>query len=165
MACRFLSFASILKSGRLSALFRCRPSEISRVEAGSPLTCRKRNMLSGLRCEGRGMGGRARRPATISIVILVTFFGFAGTFFQIPGLYRQANTRPAGHPPSDWPASPQGERREAGRPGPPPFSFVPLNTRIFEKFYAGCIPTVPNRAHDFFTSAAKLSWRLLIQCA
>src|ERR1700739_3669625 len=57
---------------------------------------------------------------SISTVILVTFFGCTGTFFSLPGSYRQANTRPAGRPPSDWPASPRGETREAGRPGPPP---------------------------------------------
>src|SRR5882762_2355240 len=123
MARRFFSFESILNSGRLSAFFRWSPSAISLVDAGSLLTCRKRNMLSGLRCEGRGIGVRIRRPALISIVILVTFLGFSGTFFTFPGLYRQANTRPANRPPSDRPDSPRGERREAGRPGPPPFSF------------------------------------------
>jgi hypothetical protein len=124
MARRFLSLESILESGRLSLFFRWSPCAISLVDAGSLLTCRKRNMLSGLRCEGRGMGFRARRSALISTVILATFLGFSGTFFRIPGLYRQANTRPASRPPSDWPGSPRGERREAGRPGPPPFSFL-----------------------------------------
>src|SRR6267143_6959369 len=56
-------------------------------------------------------------------VILATFFGSSGTFFGIPGLHRQANTRPAIRPPSEWPGSPRGETKEAGRPGPPP-SFI-----------------------------------------
>src|SRR6266404_4680532 len=36
----------------------CNAAAISSVEAGALLTCRKRNMLSGLRCEGRGIGGQ-----------------------------------------------------------------------------------------------------------
>ena len=56
------------------------------------------------------MGCRARPQALISTVILAIFLGFTGTFFRIPGLYRQANTRPAGRPPSDWPDSPRGEK-------------------------------------------------------
>ena len=49
---------------------------------------------------------RRRRGRLFSTVILATFFGSSGTFFRIPGLYRQANTRPASHPPSDWLGSP-----------------------------------------------------------
>src|ERR1700719_3917171 len=55
----FLKLASILVNGRRSDLLRRNPRAISSVEAGSLLTCRKRNMLSGLKCEGRGIG-RAR---------------------------------------------------------------------------------------------------------
>ena len=54
------------------------------------------------------------------------FFRFLRNFFLPPGIYKQANTRPASRPPSDWLDSPRGEIREAGRPGPPPFSFPQL---------------------------------------
>ena len=42
-------FASILNKGRRSTLRSCSPLAISSVEAGSLLTCRNRNMLSGLK--------------------------------------------------------------------------------------------------------------------
>src|SRR5437899_23168 len=79
-------------------------------------------MLSWLSCEGGGMSLRILPTALISPAILPFILRFPGTFFKIPGLYRQANTRPASRPPSDWPDSPRGEKKEAGRPGPPPFS-------------------------------------------
>ena len=63
------------------------------------------------------------RRCYFSTVILVTFLGSSGTFFKIPGLYRQANTRPAIRPPSEWPVPREGKIKEAGRPGPPP-SFI-----------------------------------------
>src|SRR5438874_925882 len=56
MARRFLSLESILNRGRLSFFFRCSPCAISPGDAGALLTCRKRNMLSGLKCEGRDIG-------------------------------------------------------------------------------------------------------------
>src|SRR5882672_5611314 len=123
MARRFLSFESILNNGRVSVFFRCKPWAISLADAGALLICRKRNMLSGLRCEGLGMGIASERRCYFSTVILVTFFGSSGTFFRIPGLYRQANTRPAIRPPSEWPVPREGKIKEAGRPGPPP-SFI-----------------------------------------
>src|SRR5712692_6354139 len=51
MARRFFSLSSILNTGRVSVFFRWRPRAISFVEAGSPLTCRKRSMLSGFSWE------------------------------------------------------------------------------------------------------------------
>src|SRR5258708_378493 len=36
----------------------CNAAAISSAEAGALLTCRKRNMLSGLSCERRGIGGQ-----------------------------------------------------------------------------------------------------------
>src|SRR3989442_7794513 len=124
MALRFLSLESILNSERSSVFFRSSPCAISLVDAGELLTCRKRNMLSGLRCEGRAMGCRARPQAPDFHYDFSHFFWFSQELFLGIGDYiRQANTRPAGRPPSDWPDSRRGKRREAGRPGPPPFSF------------------------------------------
>ena len=54
----FSELVSMLINGRRSAFRTCNPRAISSVEAGSLLTCRKRNMLSGLKCEGRGIGER-----------------------------------------------------------------------------------------------------------
>src|SRR6266581_491813 len=59
---------------------------LSAAEAGSLLTCRKRNMLSGLSCEGGGIGFRARRRAPSSTEILVTFFRFPRNFFRDSGI-------------------------------------------------------------------------------
>src|SRR5207245_10687881 len=84
-------------------------------------------------------------------MILVTFSGFSGTFFTFPGLYRQANTRPASRPPSDWPDSPRGEKREAGRPGPPPFSFPCSGSSLHTNDLAQRMDDfdqVPLRSHD-----------------
>src|SRR4029077_6932208 len=92
-------------------------------EAGSLLTCRKRSMLSGLSCEVRGIGSRARSQAPKFHRDSSYFFQILRNFFLSTGIYKQANTRPASRPPSDWLDSPRGEIREAGRPGPPPFSF------------------------------------------
>src|SRR5882672_3967796 len=111
MARRFLSFESILNNGRVSVFFRCKPWAISLGDAGALLICRKRNMLSGLRCEGLGIGIASERRCYFSTVILVTFF-------RIPGLYRQANTRPAIRPPSEWPGSPRGENKGGGKTWP-----------------------------------------------
>src|SRR5258707_1164249 len=114
MAWRFLSFASILNNERVSAFFRSRQLAISLAETGSLLICRKRNMLSGLRCEGRGMGYRARAQVLFFHRDFSHFFRLFRNFFQDFGIYRQANTRPASRPPSDWPVPREGKRREAG---------------------------------------------------
>jgi len=54
----------------------------------------------------------------LALQILASFLGFAGTFFWIPGLYRQANTRPAGRPPSDWPDFPERGKKGGGTTWP-----------------------------------------------
>jgi hypothetical protein len=71
----FLKLVSILVNGRRSALLRRSPRAISSVEAGSLLTCRKRNMLSGLKCEGRGIS-RARVDPRLRRTADSTYFFF-----------------------------------------------------------------------------------------
>src|SRR5882672_9761460 len=124
MAWRFLSFAKILNSGRVSVFFKCRPWAISLVEAGSPLICRKRKMLSGLRCKGRGMRYRAGAQVLFSHRDSIDFFWFFRNFF--PG-FRDYIDRPTHDRPFALRQSGrvprEGKTKEAGRPGPPP-SFI-----------------------------------------
>src|ERR1700687_1937016 len=63
-------------------------------------------------------GGAPPVGRWFSTVILATFFLSSGTFFSLPGLYRQANTRPASYPPSDRPDAPQGENKGGGTTWP-----------------------------------------------
>jgi len=55
IAPRFFNLISILNRGLRSALPRCKAAPISFAEAASLVTCRKRNMLSGLRDDVRGI--------------------------------------------------------------------------------------------------------------
>ena len=59
---------------------------MSVVDAGMLLTCRKRNMLSGLSCEGRGMGFCAGWRAAIGTTDFSQFFGFRRNFFRDSGI-------------------------------------------------------------------------------
>src|SRR5882672_1767911 len=128
MAWRFLSFAKILNSGRVSAFFRCRPWAISLVEAGSLLICRKRKMLSGLRCEGRGMGYRARAQVLFSHRDSSHFFWFFRNFFP---RFRDYIDRPTHDRPfalrQEWPGSPRGENKGGGKTWPASFFHLVLS--------------------------------------
>src|ERR1700692_2672769 len=132
MALRFLSLVRILNNGRRSDFPRCNPRAMSLAEAGSVLTCRKRNRFSGLRLEVRGIrwldaGYRLQATGTI---LLKFFCRGAKLFLGGWGFI--------GRPTHDWLVtlrqtswfSPRGECEEAGRPGPPLLFFVRFLSRF-----------------------------------
>src|SRR5205809_4575204 len=81
MARRFLSFASILKRGRVSDFLRPRPLASSPTDAGALLSCRKRNILSGLRVEVPGIRfGAFPQGASFPGQIVDTFLVWAELF-------------------------------------------------------------------------------------
>jgi hypothetical protein len=113
----------------------CKPPAISFAETGSLVTCRKRNMLSGLKEDGRGIRrivflnnpGCKRWGLSLSPIaeilargILVTFLHFHRNFFRSAGIIyvgqhttgQPPSVRLAGHPRkgtrgggTTWPAS------------------------------------------------------------
>ena len=125
----------MLNSDLSSALRLCKPAAISLAATGSLVTCRKRNMLSGLKEDGRGLGriefldNRGGEPPGFSLSnsrrilargILVTFLHFHRNFFCSAGIIevgqhttgQPPSVRLAGHPRkgtrgggTTWPAS------------------------------------------------------------
>src|SRR5438034_11506554 len=81
MARRFLSFASILKRGRVSDFLRPMPLASSHTDAGALLSCSKRSILSGLRVEVPGIRfGAFPQGASFPGQIVDTFLVWAELF-------------------------------------------------------------------------------------
>src|SRR5947209_18989539 len=81
MARRLFSLERILNRGRVSVFLSCKAWAISFAEAGSLLSCRKRNMLSGWRDEELGIANGAKKQAQVFRQDCSHFFGSTGTFF------------------------------------------------------------------------------------
>src|SRR5260370_37977775 len=80
----------------------CSAAAISSDEAGALLTCRKGRILSGLSCEGRGIGGGSSSQGLVFPTIRLNFFNF---FRCTCNFFRAAGVSYPGQHTTGWPPS------------------------------------------------------------